>query len=213
MDNVVEAVKVVGLRGLRQMLFSYGTQRVLGDGDNNETTRRLWEHSQRTAFFAYGIARYVVKRKDILDDVYVSGILHDMGKIVFSSLHPDTVARIQKFSRDRGIPSSVFEEMSDGIDHAEVGARLAAQWNFPDVLVGTIRHHHTPMKADSQYRDVVAVVYLANELAKAAGDDFSHIDARVMRILRIKDTEQLQRIHEKMSNLYDREFSRLERDR
>ncbi len=213
MDNVVEAVKVVGLRGLRQMLFSYGTQRVLGDGENNDTTRQLWEHSQRTAFFAYGIARHVFKRKDILDDVYVGGILHDMGKIVFSSLHPDTVSRIQKFSRDKGIPSTVFEEMSDGIDHAEVGARLAAQWNFPDVLVESIRHHHTPLKTNSQYRDVVSVIYLANELAKITGNDFSHIDNRVLRIIRVRDVDQLRQVHSKLSDQYDREFSRLERER
>ncbi|MDA3950034.1 MAG: HDOD domain-containing protein [Spirochaeta sp.] len=211
MDNVVEAVKVVGLRGLRQMLLSYGTQRVLGDGEDNATTRQLWDHSQRTAFFAYGIARHVFKRKDILDDVYVGGILHDMGKIVFSSLHPDTVARIQTFSREKGIPSSVFEEMSDGIDHAEVGARLATQWNFPDVLVETIRHHHTPLKADGHVRDVVAVVYLANELAKITTNDFSHIDARVLRIVRVKDLDQLGQVHRKLGEQYDREYARPER--
>jgi putative nucleotidyltransferase with HDIG domain len=213
MDNVVEAVKVIGLRGLRQMLFSYGTQRILGDGENNETTRSLWDHSQRTAFFAYGIARHVYKRKDILDDVYVGGILHDMGKIVFSSLHPDTVAKIQRFSREKGIPSSVFEEMNDGIDHAEVGARLASQWNFPDVLVETIRHHHTPMKVNSQFRDIVSVVYLANELAKIEGHDFTHIDSRVLRLVRVKDLTQLKGVHQKLSEQYDREFSRLERQR
>lgn len=215
MDNVVEAVKVVGLRGLRQMLFSYGTQRVLGDGENNETTRKLWEHCQRTAFFAYGIARYVYKRKDILDDVYVGGILHDMGKIVFSSLHPETVDRIQRFSREKGIPTSVFEEMNDGIDHAEVGARLATQWNFPDVLVETIRHHHTPLKVSDQYRDVVAVVYVANELSKIPEDsnDFSHIDNRVFRAIRVKDVDQLKQVHRKLSEQYDREYSRVESQR
>ena len=211
MDNVVEAVKVVGLRGLRQMLLSYGTQRVLGDGEDNATTRQLWDHSQRTAFFAYGIARHVSKRKDILDDVYVGGILHDMGKIVFSSLHPETVARIQTFSREKGIPTTVFEEMSDGIDHSEVGARLAAQWNFPDVLVETIRHHHTPLKAENHVRDVVAVVYLANELAKITNNDFSHIDARVLRIVRVKDLAQLQQVHRKLGEQYDREYTRTER--
>lgn len=214
MDNVVEAVKVVGLRGLRQMLFSYGTQRVLGDGEENETTRRLWEHCQRTAFFAYGIARHICKRKDILDDVYVGGILHDMGKIVFSSLHPDTVERIQRFSREKGIPSTVFEEMSDGIDHAEVGARLATQWNFPDVLVETIRHHHTPLKVGTQYRDVVSVVYVANELAKLGNsNDYSHIDNRVLRVIRLKDIEQLKQFHQRMNQQYDREFARLEHQR
>jgi len=213
MDNVVEAVKVVGLRGLRQMLFSYGTQRVLGSGEDNNVSRNLWEHSQRTAFYAYGIARNVSKRNDILDDVYVGGILHDMGKIVFSSLAPDAVAKIQEFSHKRGIPSSVFEEMSNGIDHSEVGAQLAKRWNFPDVLVQTIRHHHAPLKANPKYRDVVGTVYLANELANLENKEYELIDARVLRVLGVNSMEQLGRIHERLTDQYDREYASLEKRR
>ena len=213
MDNVVEAVKVVGLRGLRQMLYSYGTQRILGDGSENEVSRHLWEHSQRTAFFAYGIARNVYKRKDILDDVYVGAILHDMGKIVFSNLHPDVVQHIQEFSRSKGIPSTVFEEMSNGIDHAEVGARLAERWNFPDILVAAIRYHHTPLKAPTQSRDVVAVIYVANELSHLTEHEYDQIDGRVLRMIGINSREQLQQIHSRLGDQYDREFARLERER
>ncbi len=207
MDNVVEAVKVVGLRGLRQMLYSYGTQRVLGDGANNETTRRLWEHSQRTAFFAYGIAKNVCKRKDILDDVYVGGILHDMGKIVFSNLDPDTVERVRKFSESRGIPSTVFEDMANGIDHAEVGARLAERWNFPEILIASIRYHHTPFKAKTPFRDVVSIVYLANEIAKLDHDGYEQLDARVLRIVGITGREQLRQVQERLASQYDKEYA------
>jgi putative nucleotidyltransferase with HDIG domain len=213
MDNVVEAVKVIGLRGLRQMLFSYGTQRVLGDGTENDVSRGLWEHSQRTAFYAYGIARNVYKRKDILDDVYVGAILHDMGKIIFSNLHPDVVDHVQRYAHAKGIPSTVFEEMSSGIDHAEVGARLAERWNFPDILVATIRYHHTPLKSPNQFRDVLAVIYVANELANMDSDQYDQIDGRVLRMIGISGREQLQQIHNRLATQYDREFSRLERER
>lgn len=204
MDNVLEAVKLVGIRGLRQMLYSYGTQRVLG-GQDDERTRQLWAHAQRTAFYAYGIARYVVKRKDILDDCYVGGILHDMGKIVFSSLHPDTVDKIAQFCRSKGIPTSLFEEMTDGIDHAEVGARLAERWNFPEILITMIRHHHTPLQAEPQYQEVVSVVYIANELANLDSDRFEHIDGRVLRILGLTSRDQLATVQERLSAQYDRE--------
>ncbi len=213
MDNVVEAVKVVGLRGLRQMLFSYGTQRVLGGDDESSSSRELWEHSQRTAFYAYGIARFVSKRKEILDDVYVGGILHDMGKIIFSSIHPETVEKIRSFSRQKGIPSSVFEEMSDGVDHSEVGAHLAERWNFPETLVETIRFHHNPLKAQAQHRDVVATVYVANELSNMRDHTYDQLDGRVLRIIGINNVKTLQQVHEKLKNQYDQEFARLERAR
>lgn len=213
MDNVVEAVKMVGLRGLKQMLFSYGTQRVLGDGSDNTVSRALWEHSQRVAFYAYGITRHVSKRKDILDDVYVGAILHDMGKIVFSNIHPDTVEKITAFSRKKGIPSSVFEEMSEGIAHAEVGAHLAQRWNFPDVLIETIRHHHTPLKAPPQYRDVVATVFLANALANMDTGEYELLDGRVLRLLGVESPERLRLIHQRLQEQYDTEYAHLERRR
>lgn len=213
MDNVVEAVKVVGLRGLRQMLFSYGAQRVLGDGSDNEVSRKLWEHSQRTAFYGYAIARNVYKRREILDDVYVGSILHDMGKIVFSNMQPEMVEHMVDYARKRSIPTSVFEEMTNGIDHAEVGARIAQRWNFPDILVASIRFHHAPLKAPTPFRDVVAVIYTANELANLSHGEYEQIDMRVLRMLGISGHDQLRQIHERLANQYDREFARLEKSR
>jgi len=207
MDNVVEAVKVVGLRGLKQMLFSYGTKRVLGDNDN-ETSRSLWDHSQRTAFYAYGIARNVYRRKEILDDVYVGGILHDMGKIVFSNIHPETVSKINEYCHQRGIPTSLLEAMSDGIDHAEVGGMLAEQWNFPDALVQSIRYHHSPLKAHPSYRDVVAVVYIANILAHADDMNPEAFDSRVLRLLKIRNAEVLDPVHRQLRKQYEATFER-----
>lgn len=204
MDNVVEAVKIVGLRGLKQMLLSYGTRRVLGE--DNDVSRRLWDHSQRTAFFAYGLARAISRRKEILDDVYVGGILHDMGKIVFSNMHPEVVERMTEFCRQKGIPTTLFEAVSDGIDHAEVGARLAERWNFPEALVESIRFHHNPMRSSTANREVVSLVYLANELVKVENELYDAIDARVLRGLGINNKEQLSKIRERLEEQYRRQF-------
>jgi putative nucleotidyltransferase with HDIG domain len=213
MDNVVEAVKVVGIRGLRQMLYSYGTKRVLGDGSDNEVSKKLWEHSQRTAFFAYAIARNVYKRKDMLDDVYVGAILHDMGKIVFSNLQPQIVDQIKGFTEEKGIPSTVFEEMINGVDHAEVGAQLADRWNFPEILVAAIRYHHAPLKAPAEFRDVVSVVYVANELCNLQHGEYEQLDPRVLKRIGISSSGQLAQIDERLSQQYDREFARLQQQR
>ena len=83
------------------------------------------------------------------------------------------------------------------------------------MLVETIRHHHTPLKVADQYRDVVGVVYVANELAKLPEkcNDFSHIDNRVYRTIRVKDADQLKQVHRKLGEQYDREYSRVESER
>ena len=159
-DNIFEAVKMVGLRGIKNLFFSYGTQSILGA--DTEEKKKLWEHSYKTAFYAYNLIKYFKNDKNLLDDVYACGILHDMGKIVFSNVHPDLLEKIQKICIERNIPKATFEDLSAGMNHAGIGALIAEKWNFPDNLIAAIRFHHDPSSAPKEYRDLVESVYLAN---------------------------------------------------
>jgi HD-like signal output (HDOD) protein len=174
-DNIAEAVKIVGIRGIKNLLYSYGTQKILGS--DTAEKKLLWEHSYKAAFYAYNLVKKYKNDHNLLDDVYASGILHDMGKIVFSSIHPQLLEKIQFFCSFRDIPNSTFEDLSAGMNHAEIGALIAEKWNFPHNLVVAIRYHHNPSSAPPNYRDLVDGVYLANmfceyENGKAHFDQF-----------------------------------------
>ena len=77
-DNITEAVKLIGLRGLKNLLYSCGTQKIL-----KPESKEIWNHANKTAFYAYILAKNYIKKKELLDDVYIGGILHDIGKIIF----------------------------------------------------------------------------------------------------------------------------------
>jgi putative nucleotidyltransferase with HDIG domain len=204
-DNIVEAVKLVGMRGLRNLLYSYGTQKILG----NETaeTKQLWEHSYRTAFYAYNLAKSITKKKDILDDVYVGGILHDMGKIIFSSVHPELITKINSFCREKQIPTDIFEDLSAGLNHSEIGSMIAKKWNFPNALITAIRYHHSPLQAPRNYREVVYTVYLANALCHYRQDEleFDQLEPRVLEAFRINSEEQLTNIEQRLDQAFAKE--------
>ena len=204
-DNIVEAVKLVGMRGLRNQLYSYGTQKILGN--DTPETKALWEHSHRTAFYAYNLAKNITRKREILDDVYVGGILHDMGKILFSSVHPDLISKIEEFCGEKGIPTDLFEELSSGLNHSEIGAMIAEKWNFPDALVYAIRYHHDPLSAPAQFRDVVYTVYLATALSdsREMPRSFDEYEPKVLREYRITSFEQLKRIEERLYSAFLRE--------
>jgi putative nucleotidyltransferase with HDIG domain len=159
-DNIGEAVKMVGMRGIKNLLYSYGTQKVLGDDTADK--KQLWEHSYKTAFYAYNLIKNFRKDNRLLDDVYVGGILHDMGKIIFSTVHPELLSKIKEFCTDKNLPSSTFEDLATGMNHAEIGALIAEKWNFPEDLVYAIRYHHDPLAAPEAYQDLTGTVYLAN---------------------------------------------------
>jgi putative nucleotidyltransferase with HDIG domain len=160
LDNITDAVKIAGMRSLKNLLFSYGTQQILGT--DSAEKKILWEHCFKTAFYAFNIARKLKSNHHIIDDVYVSGMLHDMGKIIFSNVHPNLLEKIRHFCTERNIPHYTFEDLSAGINHAEIGALIAEKWNFPDSLIAAIRYHHHPAAAPENYRNLVESVYLAN---------------------------------------------------
>jgi len=198
-DNISEAVKMIGIKGIKNLLYSYGTQKVLGDETLDK--KKLWEHSYKTAFYAYNLIKNFKNDSSILDDVYVGGILHDMGKIIFSNVHPDLLNKIKGFCADKNVPASTFEDMSAGMNHAELGALIAEKWNFPERLVTAIRYHHDPESAPKECKNLVDAVYLANMFCEYENNSisFDQIDYGPMDNFKLKNKKQVDNLLERLS--------------
>jgi len=159
-NGISQAVRLIGLRSLHQLMYSFGFHIILDQ--HHPQMRALWEHSVRTAAYALLLARDVKRRAEILDDVYVAGILHDIGFIAVATMNPGKKEAMRRFCVEKNIPASVLERLFFGMHHADIGALIAQKWNFPDQLIEGIRYHHDPLLASSAYRDIVFCVYLAN---------------------------------------------------
>jgi putative nucleotidyltransferase with HDIG domain len=199
-DNIADAVKMVGLRGLRNRLYSYGSTTIL----NLPQKKELWDHAHRTAFYAFNLARNVKLKKDFIDDAYVGGILHDMGKIVFSSIHPELLDKIKAFSSEKEISSGLFENLAGGYNHAEIGAKIAEKWNFSESLIEAIRYHHEPNAGSPVFRKVVYCVYLANALCDLEKEyiNYEQLDKDALRFFRVTSEDQLDTIRDRLSKAF-----------
>ena len=206
-DSITEAVKIVGIEGIKNLLLSYGTQKILGDDTGDK--KILWMHCYKTAFFAFALVKNFHKHRT-MNDAYVGAILHDMGKIVFSSVHPDLLDKIKSFCSKKGLPASIFENLSAGMNHAEIGALIAEKWNFPENLVTAIRYHHDPASAPEEYRDLVFTVYLANMFCEleTGSISFEQIDPVVLNDFGITSKEQLDMLLKKFSTDFQMERSK-----
>ena len=203
-DNIVEAVKLVGTKGVRNLLYSYGTQKVMGE--KYSEMRGLWQHSYRCAFYAYYIAKSFKRKKELLDDVYVGGILHDLGQIVIASLHPDLLDRITQVCKEKGIPARMLENFSVGLNHAEVGALIAKKWNFPSSSSPPSATTTSRCRRPPPHRDIVYLrVPGQRHLRHRAGADRLRPDpaARCSGISASRRRTQLNKIQEKLSKLFD----------
>ena len=198
-ENISEAVKMIGIKGIKNLLYSYGTQKILGDDTVDK--KRLWEHSYRTAFYAYNLVKNFKHDANLLDDVYIGGILHDMGKIIFSNVHGDLLNKIKGFCSDKNVPSATFEDLSAGMNHAELGALIAEKWNFPERLVAAIRYHHDPEAAPSDCKDLVDTVYLANMFCEYENGNanFDQLEPGPMENFKFTNKKQIDTLLERLS--------------
>ena len=87
-------------------------------------------HSERVGVYASKIAREVGLPKDLIERVYIAGLLHDVGKIGVRD------AVITK--PDRLTP----EEYAEIQAHPEIGARILQPVAFLADVVPCVRHHH-----------------------------------------------------------------------
>ena len=75
------------------------------------------------------------------DELAVAALLHDIGRLVISKLHPGHRSYFDAVSHT---PEHRLREERDqlGIDHALVGGVLARRWNVPQRIAVAIERHH-----------------------------------------------------------------------
>jgi putative nucleotidyltransferase with HDIG domain len=103
---------------------------------------RLWQHSVAVGLVAKGICG-LVKQNQLLESAYLAGLLHDIGKIALDQCFSDEYGPVVEAMAE-GAVCLEAERSLLGVTHAEVGAMVAVQWNFPEPMVVAIRDHHEP---------------------------------------------------------------------
>ena len=173
--SVKQAVSMLGKKKLIQLIMASSCLRYFkktSDGYDLEG-KELWRHSLACALTSQILQQRLDEKLE--HDGFTAGLLHDMGKLVLSEFVGDEIGTILRLADDEGYSFLEAEKKVLGMDHAELGARIAERWNFPAEICMAIRLHHTPQKAlpaDS----LTPVIYLSNIICLLAGQGGSGID-------------------------------------
>lgn len=167
--SVAHAVVVLGLnvvKGLTLCATAFDMMKAAG-------MDQLWRHSLGVAITAHILGTKAAMKNP--EEVFVAGLLHDIGKVVLYVKWPDVGSRITAAAHQTSRYLMEAEQALFEVTHADVGGWLAAAWHLPTGLREPILYHHRPAAAQEAPLQT-AIVHVADVLVKGLacgnpGDD------------------------------------------
>jgi putative nucleotidyltransferase with HDIG domain len=207
-SNISNALSLIGVKGLKSLIYSYGAQKIL----QNHYGRmdQIWEHAFRCASYAFHLTKDFAMYT-MADDAYIGGILHDVGKIVVLTRKPGLIEKIDAFCMDKGINGNIIENLAMGVTHAKIGAQIAKKWNFPEQIISVIEYHHKPYLAPESAQKLVHLVYMANQLTHVHENNYSFasMEKRILIQFGIKFNRDLQALEKKLNKYYQDQIEKV----
>lgn len=191
--SIEEAVRLIGFKGVRNLLFLNTANNILSNKYKIEIVKNIMHHSYEVAYYAFEICKKY-HYKDLINEVFTVAILHDLGKIIINSLRKDIMDKIIRVCHGKGISTDILENLSSGFNHSIIGARLAEKWNFNEDFIEAIRYHNNPLEASFEKQNLVFVVYLANVIYYYIRDeyDFNNINYKVLLHFKLDKKEHFE---------------------
>ena len=205
-STVTNAIVLLGFDAIRSLLLTTSVFDLFAGRNkkSNQDQEKFWDHSLGCAVGAKVIGNHL--RHDKIEELFVSGLLHDIGKIVEMLFLTDEFMRVVAIVNKQSTLMITAEHQVLGYSHAEIGKLLAGKWNLPVKLEQVIAHHHQPAAAGGFIMEA-SIVHLADILCRAlnmgyGGDDkMPPLDKFAWESLRIR-TDALELIMETMQDEY-----------
>jgi len=165
-DKISLAVTLIGTREISGLALGIS---ILSQF-NNIPKEILSMYSFLRHSLACGIiSRILAAHKSIpqTEQLFVSGLLHDLGRLILYSYFPEESRNI--LGRARLSDRLLYQQETDylGCNHTHLVKQLLQQWKLPMVLENNVFYHHSPSEA--QQPIPATLVHLADVITNSLG--------------------------------------------
>jgi len=181
--TVRRALLALGIERVRSAVLSVSVYELM-DRAGHESDLRLSSTEQapigsfdREGFWTHSIgvacaSELIVSGQPELgvrpDDAFVAGLLHDLGRLALDVILPRAHERVIGMADRRRCASATVEREVFGLDHHQIGRRLAEHWGLPEHLSDVMWLHSQPRDALPmvEHRALISMVSVAKALAR-----------------------------------------------
>lgn len=161
--GLMQALSTLGADMIKTLVISESVFQTFSAFPHSGSTdlRHFWHHSLTTAVMSRALAKKIAY--PFVEEAYLTGLLHDMGRLALLAAAPDEYG--VNFRAKDDLTLCEVEQDTLQISHTEAGAWLAERWNLgPMVADGILYHHENPSRLTSAH-PMVRMVHLAHWLA------------------------------------------------
>jgi HD-like signal output (HDOD) protein len=160
--SVEEAITMLGLNTIHQLLLTTSLLNTIKIENKALDLNKFWAHSFGAGVIAKGLL--FKHNKDIQNEGFLGGILHDIGRLIFVRMNPAKFVEVYG-KQDKAIDLTT-EQRYWRLNHQKTGEILANKWNFPASISTAIAYHHNPDDA-YEYGRLVSAVHIADIMCHA----------------------------------------------
>ena len=166
--SISRAIVFIGMKNLRNLVVLDGLKDLIPEDTQTGvfSRKQLWLHCVAVSICSQLIAERVFGQMG--EDVFLCGILHDVGMIVEDQTAPDLFVKTCTALASGSGALPLLEKEIIGTDHCEIGALLAKEWKMPEEIKEGIRCHHTT-EAPGRPDTMTGILQLAEFMAGKLG--------------------------------------------
>lgn len=159
------AVSMLGLNVIRPLALSAHafSEYEVPDLDGFSLNSSI-EHCLAVATAARSIAEAETQDAHTINDAFIAGMMHDIGKLILSSKLTEKFAEALQLAKSETLSLPEAEFKVFGTSHAQVGAHLLGLWGLPNPIVEAVAFHHNPSESTNEGFTPLTAVHAANVL-------------------------------------------------
>jgi len=163
-NDLSSAIFYLGMAEVKHIALSVGSFDVFKvKGVSSEFLKDVWRHSLTTALIGKQIARSA--RFNFADEAYLSGLLHDMGKLFFASFYTSAYGPLCAEVATGNSDGLKLEQNVFGMTHLDAARDLCEHWRLPPYASQVAVNHHDPSQATADASTLSLCVAASNILA------------------------------------------------
>jgi len=171
--SVDRAIILLGLSAVKNLAIAASIARLFkGKRISAQfSAADLWRHSVAVAVAAKSIAK-CSPHPVMTDEIFVAGLIHDIGTLVERQAFPDQFAEVIQRCSEGDSPFLESERQIIGADHQAFGVGLTTKWKFPRHLRAAVGFHHNPEALSVELRNLATLLQAADVLCCQEGMGF-----------------------------------------